>query len=416
MKPFFSRRALARIPFALALLAAPPLAGPLLAAPSASPAPLPRATSPRPVAVDFAEPAVSVPIAAQSATPVVEVMVNGRGPFRFLLDTGASTTVLDLGFARELGLPVVGTTRIGDPADPEGILADVVAIERLAIGGATFRNFTAAAWERAALRPGPDAPRGVLGVPLFAEVLLTLDYPAGRLVLSRGELPPVDGKEVLAFHPGEGGGLPAIDLEVAGRTVEATLDTGASGALSFPARYQAELPLAGPVAVIGRGRMAGGETEIRGATLAGDVRLGAHRLERPLVTFSDRLTHVNLGSGLLGRYAVTLDSRNRRVRFVAPPPSATAPVLDAAALGDYIGVYGGIRRVSADGSRLVLQRLSGPQGAGPLVPLAAVEPDGFALDGERTVRFRFERDAAGRVTALSVLLPDGRWERGEKGG
>ena len=46
--------------------------------------------------------------------PLVEAMVNGRGPFKFFYDTGASVCVLDTGFVEELGLSSLGTTEVGD--------------------------------------------------------------------------------------------------------------------------------------------------------------------------------------------------------------------------------------------------------------------------------------------------------------
>jgi predicted aspartyl protease len=36
---------------------------------------------------------------------VVPVTINGRGPYRFLLDTGASTTILSTAIADRLNLP-----------------------------------------------------------------------------------------------------------------------------------------------------------------------------------------------------------------------------------------------------------------------------------------------------------------------
>ena len=98
--------------------------------------------------------------------PVVDVKINGQGPFKFFLDTGAGGTVLDQKLADELKLPTDGKTKIGDPSDPEGITANRNKIEDLEVGGATFSGVIGVSWDRSPLYK-EGAPRGVLGMPLF---------------------------------------------------------------------------------------------------------------------------------------------------------------------------------------------------------------------------------------------------------
>lgn len=50
---------------------------------------------------------VVVHVAPRGATVVlVPVYINGRGPFRFVLDTGASRSIIDQGLARRLGFVI----------------------------------------------------------------------------------------------------------------------------------------------------------------------------------------------------------------------------------------------------------------------------------------------------------------------
>src|SRR5262249_1110188 len=69
---------------------------------------------------------VSVRLDLSMGQPVVDVILNGKGPFRMFLDTGAGATVLDQSLATELGLAPSGKTRLGDPANPQAISADIV--------------------------------------------------------------------------------------------------------------------------------------------------------------------------------------------------------------------------------------------------------------------------------------------------
>ena len=45
----------------------------------------------------------SVPMLDFGGRPVVEVMINGKGPYRFILDTGATVNVIDSSIATEIG-------------------------------------------------------------------------------------------------------------------------------------------------------------------------------------------------------------------------------------------------------------------------------------------------------------------------
>ena len=62
-----------------------------------------------------AEPKVSIPAGTVSmpmldfgGRPGVNVRINGKGPFAFMVDTGTSQTVIDSNLATELSLPVAG--------------------------------------------------------------------------------------------------------------------------------------------------------------------------------------------------------------------------------------------------------------------------------------------------------------------
>jgi hypothetical protein len=125
--------------------------------------------------------------AGESTLPLVEVSVQGQGPFLFALDTGASSSVVDLDVATRIGLPRSGTTR------------DVTGV----IGEQTVPLAEVASWRlgdvelapaRVALvdLPGPDQGPGLVGL-LGSDVLsrfgcVVVDYANQQL-----ELPPATG-------------------------------------------------------------------------------------------------------------------------------------------------------------------------------------------------------------------------------
>jgi len=133
----------------------------------------------RPLKTTIAAP-VEVPMGSMAGRPTIDVMIDGKGPFRFLVDTGAGTTVINQDLANELGLAVVDTTRIGDPMNPNAIKADVVQVPTMTIGDAKFETFAAASWDRGYLiRAGEtNPPRGVHCIRRYA---VDHQFPATHL-------------------------------------------------------------------------------------------------------------------------------------------------------------------------------------------------------------------------------------------
>src|SRR5262249_39558734 len=162
---------------------------------------------------------VSVPMHWFTKRPVVEVKINDKGPYRFILDTGAQGSVLDQGLADELKLPVVGEARVGSPGG-KGIPAKQVRLDRVEVGDAVLSGVPAVAFDRSFLDRGKDTPRGVLSASTFPGFLVTLDYPQSRFVIRRGQLPAADGARVFAYDAKRP--LPEIPLSVAGHEVTVT--------------------------------------------------------------------------------------------------------------------------------------------------------------------------------------------------
>lgn len=302
-------------------LAALPLAIALVLASSSHAAPKPADDPPvRPAHTLLAAgDTVAVPLDLRMGQPIVEVMINGRGPYRLFLDTGAGTTVLDSTLAAELGLKSEGKARIGDPADPQGIEADRLTLDTLRIGTAIFTGVPAVTWDRSALRPGPDRPVGVVGLPVFHELLESIDFPAATLRLTRGQL-AAKGRDVVAFE--WLGGVPLVPIDVAGEKMKAHLDTGSPGLLSIPEKDSSRVHFAGPLRVVGRGRTVNGEMTFRGAALDGSFRVGGASFDQPLVVLNDRLPDANVGSRALRDCVLTLDSAHQRLRIERTRESA----------------------------------------------------------------------------------------------
>ena len=280
-----------------------------------APSPIPAKT--------IVEGTIAFPMDTSHGQPIVDVMLDGKGPFKFFLDTGAGATVLNDDLAKELGLAILDSTRLGDPANPQAVRADVVQLKSITLGAARFEGVGAVSWDRATLRPGADSPRGVIGVGVFNDVLLALDYPKGEVRLTHGALPAPDGDKVLAYTAPMG--IPVVPVRLGAKTFRAHLDSGSPASFMLPLAWKDSVKLAGEPVEMGRGRSANSTMIIYGAQLADTMRLGGHRFPGPMIQFNDALPDANLGGRVLREFVVTLDQGNQRVRFDRtgkPEPSA----------------------------------------------------------------------------------------------
>ncbi|NNE07471.1 MAG: PDZ domain-containing protein [Gemmatimonadetes bacterium] len=269
---------------------------------------------PQAEAIAAPAPAATLPLTTFGGRPVVEVSINGTPARTFILDTGASYTVLDVSLAEELDLPVTGTQMVKSPLGPNEIESEIVSVSKLAVAGLTFENQEATAFDLLGFMQMEGAPVGVLSYRIFDGYRLVFDYPGEELRLYKGSLPAPDGRSVFGFETT----VPEVSVRVAGRDFPIHLDTGSPGGFTFPLAAAADLPLASPPTVTGRAKTVNAEFEILGSTLDGTIELGDMRFENPRVSFIEGAPFGNIGNEILSRLVVTVDPANGRVQFAQP--------------------------------------------------------------------------------------------------
>lgn len=246
-----------------------------------------------------------LPMLDYGGRPMVELTINGKGPFRLILDTGASVTVLDSSLATELGL--AGTD---------------VDLDELRLGPVVVARLPAFVAPISRIMRGSDVPRGVLSASIFPGHLLTFDYPARRLSLRRGALPLAENRTVFSY---KGDDLPSVPVFVAGRQISVHLDTGAPYALALPTRFLKELPLAGEPVQKGTARTHAGAVPIYEASVAGEVSVGEFTLPLRSLRFTDVVPDAHavprgqLGGEALRDFVLTLDASNERLKLSRTP-------------------------------------------------------------------------------------------------
>jgi hypothetical protein len=252
---------------------------------------------------------VALPGRTVSHLLMVEGTIGGAGPYRFLIDTGSSVTLVSDRIAETLpdfraagGLAPVqvisaagGSTLLGSTTLPS-----------LELGTATFANIRAAVYDFADFSNHLGLTvDGILGFPIFRDVLLTLDYPRNRVVLSP-RFPARTIPGVAIPFALEDGTRPIVNVELGGSTFMALIDSGSD--LSFtlnPTGLNPPFksgPRNGPVV----STLSGSDPRQIGR-LADTLSLGTCEIREPRVMLTDQLS--TIGAEILRHYTLTFDQR-----------------------------------------------------------------------------------------------------------
>src|SRR5215472_6165862 len=128
----------------------------------------------------------SVKLSILSGRPVVsQVFLNGRGPYRFLLDTGAQTNQVDVSLARKLGLTATFQVELETAAG--ATRAKGGRVGRVSLGPAEAVDQEFLFTDLDGLHALSPDLRGILGQQFLAHFDFTLDFHDHRLIF--GETP-----------------------------------------------------------------------------------------------------------------------------------------------------------------------------------------------------------------------------------
>jgi|GEM_PF-954018 len=260
------------------------------------------------------KPSASITMEFWGPRPVVQARVNGRGPYRFILDTGTSfAVVIDKSIIEQLKLPAAPLL---DAASIEPLLIDSITV-----GDAEFADVLAVPTDFGG-GLGSDGRKlaGILGMALFKNCLLTLDFPARKVLLESGRLNADDANSMPLKEYDISGGILMVAHTVAGQMINSHIDTGSPSVLTLLNKWRDKLPLIGEPRMVGRAYTPSGTVDLRQAVLNGVLKIGKHEFQNPKVNFADLGPMVtadcgNIGSGLLKDFTLIVDQKNRCVRL-----------------------------------------------------------------------------------------------------
>jgi hypothetical protein len=250
----------------------------------------------------------------------VEVLVNGRGPYRFIVDSGADTSAVGLRIARDLQLP------LGTPAILNGMtarnLVDRVKVEQISFGPSSIGNL-----EVPALREYDLGGDGMIGIDALVQQRLMMDFEKKLVKVE-------DARKPLRYNPNDiiitarrsRGQLILTHVQAAGFPLDAVIDTGSEISIGNyalrdkllrknRAKFQT-IPVTG---------VTGAVMELQIATIR-QLQLGPITLENVPIAFADvppfkmfglaNEPALLLGTDILETFRrISLDFRARKVRF-----------------------------------------------------------------------------------------------------
>lgn len=268
--------------------------------------------APRPVPLEGR--VVEVPVVVAQGVVLVPTTVNGKGPFWFAFDTGATTIVLGARVAELLDVRVEDRkgSILTEAGRSEGAIRQA-NLREIRVGSASFRFPTALVADLDSISRGIGRPvDGIIGVPLLSPHVWTVDTAGAWLRIEDGEL-AAGGTDVIEL--GMDDGLPTLPIDVAGRPMTAIVDTGQRMSISI-GPDDAE-PMKRGLRVIGEsvGQVLDGEVRRPVARLDGDVTVAPGIVLRAPPVLLGRATRV--GMEAFADRLLAFDLKNRRMRASA---------------------------------------------------------------------------------------------------
>ena len=259
----------------------------------------------------------------------VPVLLSGKGPYRFLVDTGANRTAVSRQVASALRLTAGEGASLHDAAGVSTIAT--ATLPTLQLTRKEIRNVDAALLE--SVNMGAD---GILGTDSLRSQRVLFDFEAQTLSIVPSAMPDFRAEPGTIVVQGtrRNGRLVVTEATANSRPMTVIVDTGAQYSIGNAALRKALLgtKLLGPsqqveLQTVSGDKLAGEFMFVR------EIEIGGVTLRDLLIVFADAHTFKLLGydkkpAMLLGMNAmrafkkVSIDFANRRLRVVIPEHSA----------------------------------------------------------------------------------------------
>lgn len=263
----------------------------------------------KPVAIHLDRDPAVLTLDLTGGRPSVAVMIGGKGPFLFIVDTGAGASLIDSTLAAQLELGVTDHAHVHSPggAGPQELA--VVLAPRIELSGATLSSVSLIRSDLRA-RFGQNF-QGVLSYRTLGNVLVTLDYSRKELRLASGKL-----EKGLPFTiPFQIGPGPIIVTStVEGQEVQLDLDSGQAGFFTLPKDFMSKLRLVAPAQPGAPIKTLTGTRASWNARLNGSISLAGTEYRNPEARFVEGDIG-SIGGAVIQDVVLTIDYNHRLIEL-----------------------------------------------------------------------------------------------------
>lgn len=249
---------------------------------------------------------VHVPFEVVDGRIYVAARVNGRGPFRFAIDTGASGIGrADTSLVTELNLNIQGQANNSDGV--KNAKADTTQIDSLELGGMSMRDAEVITRDYNSRMSADAAFSGIIARDFFADGLLIIDYPRKILRFSRTVTLSSADNDALRYERAF-----RVPVSIGDMKLEGNIDTGANVALVLPQSLYEKVS-AEPLKQAGVGRLTNVEIKTGRTTITGPFGIGGVSLSNIEARVSDRYPELLVGAHVLQNFVILIDQRSKSI-------------------------------------------------------------------------------------------------------
>lgn len=240
---------------------------------------------------------------------IADVEIGRENPhiYRMIFDTGAEMSVLNSAGELPEGLELVQEVNVAGNTAAR-TRSGVCRTGYLGVAGFDFDQALILAIDLSN-RPGPfiNGIDGILSPQIIASGYLEINFSTSAIQIHQ----TVDESwgEPTPFSEGS---LPVAIIDVAGRAVTVTLDSGARDLLMLPAAMAEDLPLEARPLVSGGIATVTDEVEVSNGTLDGEMVIGGQVYSHPELNFASDIDQPLMGIRGLTSFRLIMDSAGKR--------------------------------------------------------------------------------------------------------
>ena len=255
---------------------------------------------------------ITLPLETVDGRPVFSMMINGKGPYHFLFDTGKMGSEININkdIENDFQFDVIDSLILGDPTGKNNMLLPIVYIPSVSVGSVSIVNVRAVVDAHL-----PGNVSGVVGLLFFKDFLLTLDLLQNQLILRKPN-------QVLAFdsntvHYKSMMGIPVLNIQVGSHKIEAQLDCGNSKAtIVIPESLAKNLTFIGKPSDMGIGNSMFNEVEMKEVKIKESLHIGPYKIDQPLISFPSFWQFCQPGKYFLRHFRISFDQKKQLIKLI----------------------------------------------------------------------------------------------------